>query len=109
VRISQYLLQFLLNVRYRAKKLHTISNALFKLLALEDKHNKNKLSILDKIDNFAIDIQAIIELMRQIFKEKSNLVDQNTINEIISFHSSLVQISKIFKKRLLETYIKFIK
>jgi len=50
-------------------------NALFKLLALKDKHNKNKLLILNKINNFAINIQAIIELMRQTFKEKINLID----------------------------------
>jgi len=70
VYISQYLLQFLLNVRYCAKKLHTILNALFRFLALKDKYNKNKLSILNKIDNFAIDIQIVIELMQQTFKKK---------------------------------------
>jgi len=57
------------------KKLYTISNALFKLLALENKYNKNKLLILNKIDNFATNIQAIIELIQQFVKEKSNLVD----------------------------------
>jgi len=75
VRISQYLLQFLLNVRYRTRRLHTISNILFKLLALEDKHNKNKLLILNKINNFAINVQAITKLMRQTFKKKLNLID----------------------------------
>jgi len=73
VRISQYLLQFLLDIRYCIEKLHTISNALFKLLALKNKYNNNKLLILDKIDNFVTNIQTIIELMRQTFKEKSNL------------------------------------
>ncbi len=107
--VSQYLSQFSLNVRHRIERLHTISNALFKLLAFEDKHNKNKLLILDKINNFATNVEAIIELMRQTFKEKSNLVDQNTINKTILFHLCLVQISEIFKKRLLETYVKFIK
>jgi len=67
--ISQYLLQFLLNVRYCAKKLYTISNTLFRFLALKNKYNKNKLSILNKIDNFAINIQAITKLMQQIFKK----------------------------------------
>jgi len=75
VRISQYFLQFLLDVRYCARRLHTISNALFKLLALKDKYNKNKLLILNKINNFATNVQAIIKLMRQTFKEKLNLID----------------------------------
>ena len=70
MRISQYFLQFLLNVRYCTKRLHTISNALFRLLALKNKYNKNKLLILNKIDNFATNIQTIIKLMRQIFKKK---------------------------------------
>jgi len=82
---------------------------LFRLLALKDKYNKNKLLILDKIDNFATNVQIIIELMQQTFKEKLNLVDQNTINKTILFYSSFVQISKIFKKRLLKIYVKFIK
>jgi len=64
VRVSQYLSQFLLNVRHRTKKLYTISNALFKLLAFEDKHNKNKLLILDKINNFATNVEIVIKLMR---------------------------------------------
>jgi len=109
VRISQYLSQFSLNVRYCVKRLYTILNALFRLLAFEDKHNKNELLILDKIDNFATNVKTIIELMRQTFKEKLNLIDQNTINKTILFHLCFVQISEIFKKRLLETYVKFIK
>jgi len=109
VRILQYLLQFLLNVHYRAERLYTVSNALFKFLAFENKYNKNKLSILDKIDNFATNIQAVTKLIRQISKKKSNLIDQNTIDETILFYSSLVQISEIFKRRLLEIYVKFIK
>jgi len=63
VRISQYFFQFLLDVRYCAKRLYTISNILFKLLVLKNKYNKNKLLILDKIDNFAIDIQTITKLI----------------------------------------------
>jgi len=109
VRISQYFLQFLLNVRYRAKRLHTISNILFKLFAFKNKYNKNKLSILNKIDNFAIDVQIVTKLIQQTFKKKLNLIDQNTINKTILFSLNFVQISKIFKKRLFETYIKFIK
>jgi len=64
VYISQYLLQFLLNVHYCVEKLYIISNALYSLFAFENKYNKNKLLILDKIDNFATNIQAIIKLMR---------------------------------------------
>ncbi len=64
MRISQYLLQFLLNVRYCARKLHTISNILSKLFAFKNKYNKNKLLILNKIENFAINIQTIIKLIR---------------------------------------------
>jgi len=109
VRILQYLLQFSLDIRYRTRKLYIISNVLSKLLAFKDKYNKNKLLILNKIDNFATNVQAIIELMQQNFKEKSNLVNQNTINKTILFYLSLVQISKIFKKRFLEIYVKFIK
>jgi len=109
VRVSQYLLQFLLDVRYCVERLYTISNALFRLFALKDKYNKNKLLILDKIDNFAIEVQAIIKLIQQTFKEKSNLIDQNTIDKTILFYLSLIQISKIFKKRLLEIYVKFTK
>jgi len=75
VHISQYFSQFSLDVRYRTKKLYTISNALFKLLARKNKHNKNKLLILNKIKNFATNVQAITKLMRQIFKKKSNLVN----------------------------------
>jgi len=75
VRISQYLLQFSLDVRHRIEKLYTISNILFRLLALEDKYNKNKLLILNKINNFATNVQAITKLMRQIFKKKLNLID----------------------------------
>jgi len=75
VRVLQYLLQFLLNIYYCAKSLYTISNILFRLLALKDKFNKNKLLILDKINNFATNIETIIKLMRQTFKEKLNLID----------------------------------
>jgi len=75
VRISQYLSQFSLNVRYCIERLYTISNALFKLLAFKDKYNKNKLLILNKINNFITNVKTIIELMRQTFKEKSNLID----------------------------------
>ncbi len=86
-----------------------ISNALFKLLAFEDKQNKNKLLILDKINNFVTNVKIVIKLMRQIFKKKSNLIDQNTIDKTISFYLCFVQMSKIFKKRLLKIYVKFIK
>ncbi len=109
VRISQYLSQFSLNVRHCTRKLHTISNALFKLLAFKNKYNKNNLLILDKIDNFATNVKTITKLMRQTFKKKSNLINQNTINETILFHLCLIQMSEIFKKRLLEIYVKFIK
>ncbi len=37
-----------------------ISNVLFKLLALKDKHNKNKLLNLNKIDNFATNVKIVI-------------------------------------------------
>jgi len=109
VRISQYPSQFSLNVRHFTRKLHTISNALFKLLAFKNKYNKNSLLILDKIDNFATNVKTITKLMRQTFKKKSNLINQNTINETILFHLCLIQMSEIFKKRLLEIYVKFIK
>ena len=75
MRVLQYLLQFLLNIYYCAKRLYTISNILFRLLALKDKYNKNKLLILDKINNFATNIETIIKLMQQTFKEKLNLID----------------------------------
>jgi len=75
VRISQYLLQFLLNVHYCAKRLYIILNTLFKLLAFKNKHNKNKLLISNKINNFAINVNIIIKLMQQTFKAKSNLID----------------------------------
>jgi len=84
-------------------------NALFKLFAFEDKHNKNKLLILDEINNFATNVKIVIKLMRQTFKKKLNLIDQNTIDKMISFHLSLIQMSEIFKKRLFEIYVKFIK
>jgi len=82
---------------------------LFRLLAFENKHNKNKLLILNKINNFVTNVETITKLMRQTFKEKSNLIDQNTIDETILFHLCLVQMNEIFKKRLFETYVKFIK
>jgi len=90
VRISQYLLQFLLNVYYRAKRLYTISNILFRLFTLENKYNKNKLSILNKIDNFAIDVQVVTKLIQQIFKKNLNLIDQNIIDKTIFFYSNFV-------------------
>ncbi len=82
---------------------------MFRLLAFENKHNKNKLLILNKINNFVTNVETITKLMRQTFKEKSNLIDQNTIDETILFHLCLVQMNEIFKKRLFETYVKFIK
>jgi hypothetical protein len=82
---------------------------LFKLLALKDQYNKNKLLILDKIDNFAINVKIVIKLIRQTFKENSNLINQNIIDRAILFYLCLVQISKIFKKRLFKIYVKFIK
>jgi len=75
VYISQYLLQFLLNISYYIERLHTISNTLFKFLVLENKYNKNKLLILNKINNFATNIEIITKLMQQTFKEKSNLIN----------------------------------
>jgi len=109
VRISQYLSQFSFNVRHRIERLYTISNTLFKLLAFKNKYNKNKLLILNKINNFATNVKIVIKLMRQTFKEKSNLIDQDTIDKMISFHLCFIQMSEIFKKRLFETYVKFIK
>jgi len=64
VRISQYFSQFLFNVRRCIKRLHTISNALFKFLAFENKYNKNKLLILSKINNFITNVKIITKLMR---------------------------------------------
>ncbi len=52
-----------------------ILNILFKLLTLKDKYNRNKLLILDKINNFATNIQVITKLIQQTFKEKINLID----------------------------------
>jgi len=109
VHVSQYFLQFLLNVHYYIRRLYIISNILFKFLALKDKYNKNKLLILDKIDSFATIIKIVTKLMRQIFEEKSNLIDQNIINKTILFYLCLVQINKIFKKKLFKIYVKFIK
>ncbi len=57
------------------EKLDIVLNILFKLFALKNKYNKNKLLILDKINNFATNIKIITKLMRQIFKEKLNLID----------------------------------
>ena len=88
--VSQYLSQFSLNVHYCIRRLHTILNALSKLLAFKDKHNKNKLLILDEINNFATNVKIVIKLMRQTFKKKLNLVDYNTINKIILFYLSFV-------------------
>jgi len=90
VRISQYLLQFLLNVYYCARRLYTISNILSRFFALKNKYNKNKLLILDKIDNFLTNIWIVIKLMQQTFKKKLNLIDQNIFNKIILFYLSLV-------------------
>jgi len=48
---------------------------LFKLLAFENKYNKNKLLNLDKINNFATNVKIVIKIMRHTFKEKSNLIN----------------------------------
>ena len=37
--------------------------------------HKNKLLILDKIDNFATNVEIITKLMQQTFKEKLNLIN----------------------------------
>jgi len=42
---------------------------LFRLLVLKDKYNKNKLLILNKIDNFATNIKIVIKLIEQTFKK----------------------------------------
>jgi len=57
------------------KKLHITLNALSKLHVLKHKYNKNKLLILDKINNFATNIKIVTKLMQQTSKEKSNLID----------------------------------
>jgi len=62
--VLQYLLQFLLNVHYYIEILHTVLNTLSKLLIFEDKHNKNKLLILNKIENFATNVEIITKLMQ---------------------------------------------
>ncbi len=41
---------------------------LFKLFPFKDKYNKNKLLILDKINNFATNIKTIIKLIQQTLK-----------------------------------------
>jgi len=61
-------LQFLLDIRYCAKRLYIILNMLFKLFPFKDKYNKNKLLILDKINNFATNIKTIIKLIQQTLK-----------------------------------------
>jgi len=43
--------------------LYAISNILFKLLVFKDKYNENKFLILDKIDNFATNIEIITKLI----------------------------------------------
>jgi len=40
---------------------------MFRLLVLKDKYNKNKLLILNKIDNFATNIKIVIKLIEQTF------------------------------------------
>ncbi len=47
------------------KDYYIISNTLFRLLVLKDKYNKDKLLILNKIDNFATNIEIIIKLIQQ--------------------------------------------
>ena len=42
---------------------------MFRLLVLKDKYNKNKLLILNKIDNFATNIKIVIKLIEQTFKK----------------------------------------
>ncbi len=73
--ILQYLLQLLLDIHYYIERLYIVSNILFKLLAFKNKYNKNKLLILDKINNFVINVLIIIKLVRQTFKKKLNLID----------------------------------
>jgi len=48
---------------------------LFKLLAFKNKYNKDKLLILDKINNFATNIQVVTKLMRQTFKKNKDLIN----------------------------------
>jgi len=48
---------------------------LFNVLAFKNKYNKTKLLILDKIDNFATNIEIVTKLMQQTFKKKLNLID----------------------------------
>jgi hypothetical protein len=52
-----------------------ISNILFKLFILKDKYNKNKLLILNKIDNFATNVETITKLIQQTFKKKLILIN----------------------------------
>jgi hypothetical protein len=75
VYILQYFLQFLLDMYYCAKRLYIISNILFRFFALKDKYNKNKLLILNKVDNFATNIEIITKLIQQTFKKKLNLIN----------------------------------
>jgi len=58
-----------------------MSNILLRLFVFKSKYNKNKLLILNKIVNFAINIKTTIKLIQQIFNRKFYLVKQNLVED----------------------------
>lgn len=106
IRASQYLSQFDLDVRHKAGRLHTVPDALSRLPALAGEERASDIGELDRVDAFkaGAEIQIINQLAEQATKEKSNSANQDTADGEVSFHSSLVQMSEVFKRRLLNAY-----
>ena len=92
VRASIYLFQFKLDVKYRSNKKHVISNALFRLFF--DKNNINR-----QIDD-VFDLNIYHADMINSFCSKQ------CEKKIYALQSSLINMSKKFKKQITKEYKK---
>ncbi len=81
------------------------------MLALINKKKANNIKEFDEIDAFAFEIEVlkINRFVKQIFREKENLIAQTIFDKAMFFYIYLIKINVNFKKKLFDVYIKFVK
>jgi len=81
------------------------------LLALINKKKANNIKEFDEVDVFAFEIEVlkINRFVKQIFREKENLIAQTIFDKAMFINVYLIKINVNFKKQLFDVYTKFVK
>ncbi len=81
------------------------------MLALINKKKANNIKEFDEVDVFAFEIEVlkINRFVKQIFREKENLIAQTIFDKAMFINVYLIKINVNFKKQLFDVYTKFVK